>query len=167
MVRFKNPYVWGGITTLEYNVIRLVMGMGKPGSYAEIGLQNAAMMKNNLTEKEFRPEFLKILRKGLICILDEAQLKLEFRARRYKITDKGWEAICDIEIAKGGDHYFYREFDGDPSQLNRFSRRVGRLEVGAGGPASQEQVLKTALARMSPAARARWKGKNPRFANIG
>lgn len=155
-----------GLNQFDYNMLRLSIGMGRPGMYIEYALQHNALVKGKIREPEFRKDFMKVLRKGLLVISNEKYLKDEFRSRPYKVTDKGWEALCDIEIFKGGDYTFYKEFDGDVNQRAKYEGQIGKIQVG-GGNRTNSDVMKVALKNMSPAKRKKFLDSNPRFQNVG
>ena len=160
----KKVYVHQGLTHLQYTLLRLAVGMGRPGRYFEYAVQFLAMEKIRVKDSDFRPLFVQMLRKGLLVLVNENQLAEQFKARQYKVTDKGWEALCDVEISKGGDYTFYKEFDGTASGLTKFESKA---KVGVQTHGTNANLIKAALKNMSPSARAKFKNANPRWANVG
>jgi hypothetical protein len=118
-----------GLTTTHLNLCKLAIGMGRPGMYWEFGLQNNALLKMNLPESKFRPEFLEACSKGLLVWADDRQGRVHFKLRKYNIADRGWLAVVDEAILGGEDYNYYKTFDGTEAGLKKVQKGSKDVEI--------------------------------------
>lgn len=122
-----------GLTDLELDVCQLCIGSGAPPMYFELGIQCSSLSKSRngrvLPERVFHPQFVRLLKKGLVAWCDDNQGARPFQHRRYAITDRGWMAVADVAIAEGEDYTYYKTFDGSSHMLNKLQSKGRRVEV--------------------------------------
>jgi hypothetical protein len=120
-----------GLTPFHLNICKLCIGSGHPPAYFELGLQNNALLGQQVPESMFRPRFLDTINKGLISWANDKQGRLPFKMRRYSITDRGWMAVADLAILDNAEegYNYYKNFDGTSSSLDKFQKKDRRVEI--------------------------------------
>jgi hypothetical protein len=157
-----------GLTSTHVNLCKLAIGMGRPGMYWEFGLQNNALVGADIPEKTFRPYFLDACNKGLLVWADDGQGRIEFKLRKYVITDRGWMVVVDdalLENKSAEDYHYYKTFDGTESGLKRVQKSSNDVEVHFKG--RKKGISIKELFRTAPkSAQDKIKAANPKWKSM-